>query len=106
MKVELFYFKDCPNYLQAAEILQNTLNDMGLERPIDMIEIEDVETAKTLKFIGSPTIRIDEKDVDPTQGEINDYSMRCRIYLTEKGVKGWPPVKMIEDALNEARNKP
>ena len=103
MKVELYYFEGCPNYDKAAEILQLTLKNMEIDIPIDMINIEDDETAKTLKFIGSPSIRIDDKDVDPTQRDNTDYSLRCRIYRTDNGVMGWPPPSMIADALAEAK---
>jgi len=105
MKVELYYFEGCPNYDKAAEILQQTLKDMEIDIPIDMINIEDDETAKTLKFIGSPSIRIDEEDVDPSRRDDTDYSLQCRIYRTDSGVMGWPPAEMIADALVEAKER-
>ena len=55
--------------------------------------------AEELRFPGSPTIRIDGKDVDPA-GENARPSLTCRIYTHPDGrVSPVPTREQLEEAL-------
>ena len=97
MKVELLYFDGCPSYRTAEKFLREALLAGGLTDSIDMIEVRDDADARRLKFLGSPTIRLN--GVDPfVHGEAN-YGMECRIYVTPDGLKGWPTKAMLREVL-------
>lgn len=45
-------------------------------------------TAASVRFPGSPTIRINGRDVDPGYVDSGDYTPRCRLYRTSDGLPG------------------
>ena len=102
MKIELLYFEGCPTHEQAEKLLREVLEEENIDVKIEKILVKNEEKAEELKFIGSPTIRINSKDIDPTAEQRKNYSLTCRIYLTEEGAKGWPSKNMIKKALEEA----
>ena len=55
--------------------------------------------AATMRFPGSPTIRVDGVDIEPGFIDPGDYTPRCRLYRTSAGLRGVPDPAWIEDAL-------
>lgn len=52
-----------------------------------------------MRFLGSPTIRIGGRDVDPHTEERTDYGLSCRVFRTEAGIAGQPDERWLRDAL-------
>jgi len=55
------------------------------------------ESAERLRFLGSPTIRVDGKDIEPAARGRTHFGMSCRMY----GSSGVPPRELVEAALAE-----
>ena len=53
-------------------------------------DVPDQEAAQRLRFLGSPTIRVGGRDVDPYTEERSDYGLSCRVFRTEAGMSGQP----------------
>jgi len=102
MKIDLLWFDNCPNHNAAEELVLETLSDFGVDAPINKINVPDLETGEKTHFPGSPTIRINGLDIDPTYEDTGDYTPRCRVYFTSDGFKGLPEKAWIEDAVREA----
>ena len=84
MRVELLWWEGCPSYPETRADLERSLAAAGLDRDVEMVEIESDEHAQRERFPGSPTIRIDGEDVFPCpDGE--PYSLTCRIYRLRDG---------------------
>jgi hypothetical protein len=98
VRVELLYFDGCPSYTAAEERLRHVLREQGLKAHIEMVRVQTDEEARRLRFPGSPTIRVDGRDLFPT-GERVEGALGCRIYPTPEGLAGAPTVGMIERAL-------
>jgi hypothetical protein len=98
-KVELLWFGGCPNHEDARRLLHDVLADVAPGTPVADIDASDPEVAARLRFAGSPTIRIDGRDVDPRFSDPGDYTPRCRIYWTVSGLRGLPERAWIEAAL-------
>jgi hypothetical protein len=97
--VELLWFSDCPNHPAARALLQEVIADVVPGTPIRDVEATDPRTAVSLRFPGSPTIRVDGRDIDPGYADPGDYTPRCRLYRTSDGLRGLPERSWIEDAL-------
>jgi hypothetical protein len=69
-------------------MLEAVIADVAPETPIRSIDASDPAVAATHRFPGSPTIRVDGRDVDPSFQEPADYTPRCRIYWTASGPRG------------------
>src|SRR5919204_3391325 len=66
MKVEVLYFRGCPNHLPTVERVRETLHVMGLEEEIREIEVDTQDQAEATAFLGSPSVRINDVDVEPS----------------------------------------
>jgi hypothetical protein len=100
MKIEVLYFKDCPNHVTATDRLRAVLRQEGLPADISEIEVKDPAAAKAWKFFGSPTIRINGIDIDVDSRTVTETGFACRRYPD-----GVPSGEMIRAALREAREQ-
>ena len=100
VKVELLYWEGCPSYPEAQTLLEEVLLNAGIEAAIEMREVRSDEEAEELRFPGSPTIRIDGRDVDPVGAEARP-ALTCRIYRLPDGrVSPIPARHDLEAALS------
>ena len=100
--VELLWFSDCPNHAAASQMLIELVPVHAPGAVIRLIDATDAATATALRFPGSPTIRVDGVDIDPSFVDPGDYTPRCRLYRTAEGLSGLPDPKWIEVALRQA----
>ncbi len=99
MKIEFLYFDGCPNHETALTNLKDVLSEAGLKEEIDIINIENPEDATKHRFLGSPSIRINEKDLEVTEDDSTEYSMRCRRYKNGDVMEGFPSKALISTSL-------
>jgi len=97
--VELLWFSECPNHLTARRLLQDVIAEVAPGTPVDDVDATDPAVAELIRFPGSPTIRVDGRDVDPKFADSGDYTPRCRLYRTSEGLRGVPERRWIVDAL-------
>lgn len=103
MRIELLYFDGCPSYEALLPELRDLLARVGIEDEIVLRRVESLEAAERERFLGSPTIRIDGRDVDPGAEQRDDFGMKCRLYATEDGLRGAPPDAWILHAIRSGR---
>jgi predicted DNA binding CopG/RHH family protein len=102
MKVELLHIADCPNREAARRLLKETLREFGLPEEISEIEVSDPAQAEVLSFAGSPTIRVNDKDVETVLPRQNNYGLSCRTYMIGGRLQGLPTQEMIRNAIGSA----
>ncbi len=54
-------------------------------------EVASVDEAEQLRFLGSPTVRVNGHDVEPGADSRTDFTLACRIYRTASGHGGTLP---------------
>lgn len=93
-RIEVLYFEGCPNYRAAIELVR----DLAAGSEIELIEVgpEDVEETR---FLGSPTVRVNGRDVERGADEREDFVYACRIYRTGGGLRGLPDPSWVAAAL-------
>ena len=97
--IELLFWKGCPSHPEAKALLEQVLAELGRDDQIVMTEVRSDEEAERLRFPGSPTIRIDGRDVDLV-GANSRPALTCRIYhLPDGRVSPVPSRKQLEAAL-------
>jgi hypothetical protein len=102
MTVELLWWEGCPSHPEALADLERVLREEGVPAEVTRVEIEDDEQARRERFPGSPTIRIDGRDIVPP-GEGEPYSLTCRVYRTRDGrVSAVPDPEDVRDAVRRA----
>jgi len=100
--VEILYFDGCPNHEPAVALVERIDRELGTRAEVRLVNVPDREAANRLRFLGSPTVRVDGVDVDPRTQERNDYALSCRIFTTEHGPAGQPEERWVREALATA----
>jgi hypothetical protein len=101
-RVEILYFEGCPNHEPARALVERLASQLGIEPEIALLEVADPDVAVALRFLGSPTVRVDGVDVEPGAKARRDFALSCRIYPTERGLSEQPDERWLRDALSEA----
>ena len=99
LKIQFLFFPGCPNHNSAWRELTDVLAYHELEAIVERIIVENADDARRLGFLGSPTLKIDGVDVEPSARQRTDFGMTCRVYRVGGRVLGAPPREMIEQAL-------
>ena len=102
MTVELLYFDGCPSYAELLPRLRELVAELAPEGGLELLRIESIEQAERERFLGSPTVRVDGEDVDPTAKDRDDFGLECRLYRTEEGLVRTPPESWIRAKLARA----
>ncbi len=99
MKLEVLYFDGCPSH----ERLMPTLRELAGAHDAELMQwrVETPEHAQEARFLGSPSVRVDGRDVEPGSETRTDYGLKCRLYRSSAGQSGVPPREWIEQALRE-----
>jgi hypothetical protein len=103
MKAEILYLSGCPNHSLAVRQVQQALREEGLTATLVEVEVKDPATAIEIGFLGSPSIRINGKDIEHSARFAQTFGMMCRIYVDDGRRAGLPPMEWIRAALREAR---
>lgn len=99
MTIELLFWEGCPSHPEALALLRDVLDERGIRDPIRLREVLTHQEAVALAFPGSPTIRIDGRDVDP-EGAKAAPALNCRIYrLLDGRASPVPSRQQLEEAL-------
>ncbi len=98
MKIEILYFDGCATYLGAKQTVWKVFAEQGTEAEVALVAVNSNEEAERLWFPGSPTIRVDGRDLFPVPDR-DIWGLGCRTYATPEGLKGYPTAEMIRDAL-------
>ena len=99
MRIDFLFWRDCPSHPEALELLRAVLEERGVEADVVEREVLTTEQAEELAFPGSPTIRVDGRDVDP-KGAGARPALTCRIYhLPDGRVSPVPCREQLEEAL-------
>jgi hypothetical protein len=99
VRLELLYFDGCPNHEALLPHLEQLLRAAGIPVGIGLQNVPDDTAAKRERFLGSPTVRVDGRDVEPGAENRDDYGLKCRLYRTGAGLRGAPLDEWILDAL-------
>lgn len=93
------FWAGCPSHPEALALLREVLTERNIDEPVVVREVFTREDAIALAFPGSPTIRVDGRDVDPV-GAREEPSLTCRVYRLPDGRPSPIPSRLqLEEAL-------
>ena len=101
--VEVLYFDGCPNHAPAQALVERVSAEVGLSVELKLVDVADPDTAVRERFLGSPSIRVDGRDIEPGADARSEYVLACRVYRTETGTSGQPDERWLRDALRSSR---
>jgi hypothetical protein len=75
MHVELLVAPGCAARQKVEAILDNICLELALEGCFETIVIDTAEMAEDLKFPGSPTVRVNGRDIEPEADKSLNYGL-------------------------------
>jgi hypothetical protein len=95
------------NLDNAINLIKPILLKLGYSLDIHKINVNTIECAKQYRFLSSPTIRINQIDIEPNLiedtckscGEICGDTVNCRVFTYAGKKYHEPPVEMIIDGI-------
>lgn len=101
VRIEILAREDCAHLGMAIVVVERVVDEIGIPAEIEVVEVESDSDAETYRVLGSPTVMVDGRDVDPEPVPVA-YSADDRIYRTPRGPSGWPEPDWIRAALIRA----
>jgi hypothetical protein len=95
-QVEVLFIGDCAHYAGARALVERVSREVHVEADVRAIEVHDHDEAEALRFLGSPTIRVGGRDVEPGAERRRDFGLACRVY---GGAGGRPDEEWVRAAL-------
>jgi hypothetical protein len=96
--VEMLFFEGCPNHAPTAELVRSVVADLGVVVEVREIAVEEPEDAEALRFLGSPSVRVNGRDIEPGAEDRKSFAVSCRVY----GDSGMPLREWLVAALENA----
>ena len=102
MRIEVLYVAECPSHPAAIKLVRDVLSAEGVSAEIREVLITDDRMATDFAFSGSPTIRVNGRDVAGESSNAKRFALSCRLYPGSTEI-GLPPVELVRRAVVEAR---
>jgi hypothetical protein len=99
VRIDFLFWRECPSHPEARALLREVMEERNVEADLVEHEVLTQGEAEELAFPGSPTIRVDGRDIDPG-GAGGRPSLTCRIYHLPDGRSSPVPSReQLEEAL-------
>lgn len=93
LRIDLLTIPNCPHVQEARGLAKGVVEAFGIDAAIHEVTVESEDRAVALGFAGSPTLRVNGRDVFPIRSQ---PTLACRVY---PGGRGTPKRWRIEAAL-------
>jgi hypothetical protein len=103
--VEVLTVAGCPNRDAAIALVHRVCAELDGNAEIRVMEIPDQQAAEAARFLGSPTIRVDGRDVEPSADRCIEYHCDCRLYRGEYSLRGLPEEAWVRQALQDVQTR-
>ena len=82
--------------------MERLRDELGIKAEVRTVLIADQEAAERARFPGSPTVRVDGRDVEPGSEPVTEITLDCRLYRHPHRFAGQPREGWVRDALLRA----
>jgi hypothetical protein len=105
MKVELLYIDGCPSKDVAERMISDMVGELGISEGTSVVLtiVRTYAEAEALKFPGSPTIRVNDIDIEPEAGRLNEFGLSCRLYKIKGIEQNLPDPRWLKDTMRRAK---
>jgi hypothetical protein len=104
--VEVLVTSACPHREAAIAMARRICEDRGGQAEVRVIQVADQAAAERLGFPGSPTVRVNGRDIEPGAGWTFEVVHGCRLYQSSHSLHGLPEEDWLRQALQDARAQP
>ena len=104
--VEVLVTPDCPHRDAAIALVRRVSAPLAGQVEVRVIQIPDQPAAEQLRFVGSPSIRVNGRDIEPGAELSYEFVHGCRLYQGAHSLHGLPEEDWLRHALRNAEVQP
>ncbi len=75
MKIEVLYIGGCCTHRSVVMMAQEVVKELDLDADIEEVQVRSAAAAQRLRFLGSPSVRVDRVDIEPSARSCTDYAL-------------------------------
>jgi hypothetical protein len=95
----MLHTEACPHAAEYLPRLRQIVATAGVSEPVRVRVIADADEAQRERFLGSPTVRVNGRDVEPNADRRSDFGLSCRLYAGTNGMRGVPIDEWVLNSL-------
>jgi hypothetical protein len=103
--IEILYFEGCPHWRESLDHVRKLDVQAGPEGTVSIqaIPIETEEQAERMRFLGSSSVRVGGRDIEPASRSRTDLGLQCRVYQQDGPKTGLPAADLVLSAIGSVR---
>ena len=105
-QVEVLVTPDCPHRDAAIALAQRVCEQLGSHAEIRVVQVPDQAAAEQARFLGSPSIRVNGRDIEPGAERNVELVHGCRLYQGAHSLHGLPEEDWLRQALDNPEAQP
>jgi glutaredoxin len=104
LKVDILYIDGCPSKNRVEKLVQQILDELGVSgAQVSTTMVSTYAQAESIKFVGSPTIRINDVDIEPDTDRLTEFGLNPRTYKVKGMEQDMPDLRLLKDAVRKAK---
>jgi hypothetical protein len=100
VRIDLLFVEGCPHARRALAEIDRAVRRSSVPADISLRMVGDSDEALAAHFLGSPSIRVAGRDVEPGAEARGDSGIKCRLYRAAGSSCGTPPEAWLREALH------
>lgn len=99
--VQVLGFQGCPNGQTTLDLVAEILVSENVKAQVEWVEVSDQDAAIAHEFLGSPSVRVNGLDIEPSRRIETEFAHCCRVYRSDCETTGVPPAALVLAAIHE-----
>ena len=75
LKIQVLYIGGCCAHRSVVVMAQEVVKELDVNADIEEVQVRSAAAAQRLRFLGSPSVRVDRVDIEPSAGSRTDYGL-------------------------------
>lgn len=75
VQVQVLHMQDCPATPGTIRLVEDVARSLGVAIEVERLLVETAAQAQALRFLGSPTVRVAGREIDPEAADRQDFGL-------------------------------
>ncbi len=73
VNIVVYYTHGCPATPKTVELIRNCVSELNIRAALREVPVKTQDEAVAFRFLGSPTVHVDGRDIDPAARAARGY---------------------------------
>ncbi len=75
VRVRVLHLMDCPSTPPTIQRIEEVAGGLAIPIALETLLVETGEQAQSLRFLGSPTVQVEARDIEPDAQKGRDFGL-------------------------------